>query len=405
MVPVSHLPPLPYNSWEPVDADSGELYSTSVLDVFRALFDILDFWEKLDWPDAEAAEEFLFAYLADSVCACVGFYGDALLETVFPQPTLPEEFGAGGQFYYCKTRLQSLNNLEEALVKFADVYEYMRVDDVAASHQRRAQAANQNHSGRILPHKALRYFAEAEQRLRATMTCLVDTAAERVCDRVVSDVSAIAHAFSHHADDAAEFVETSLSYMLDQTEEDDAAQKTAGTPNAKGQSKDTLTAIVVPTGDTGAKTGGGVFSALGLKRGPGNKIDTSGADDTASVTSIATQNSAQTSVPDSASTRTRTRSFHHQKPNKRRAKKSALAGQVKLVRDGYLNTNLAVVTLGLQYEATMDLVISAVFREVMRTLRDVVLGKIPSPLSTVRWFEQSVVMASLVICILFIVLK
>lgn len=41
---------LALDTWQPVDAVSGELYSTSVLDVFRALFDILDFWEKLKWP-------------------------------------------------------------------------------------------------------------------------------------------------------------------------------------------------------------------------------------------------------------------------------------------------------------------------------------------------------------------
>lgn len=366
---------LQLDTWEPVDLAGGELYSTSVLDVYRALFDILDFWEKLKWPDAEAAEEFLFAYLADSVCDCVGFYGDAVLEIKYPEETKPDEFGDGGLFYFGKSRVQALNNLEEALVKFREVKDYMRVDEVAASHLRRAQAANENHSGRVLPHKALRYFDEAERRVRSAMQVLADSASRHICQRVNHDLVQIAKGFVHHSTNATAFVESSLSCMLDEFDkaEGDLAlelpKKTlardAATESSDNNSSEADSALDSDSGTEQTKT-------QKKKRQQKKKRKQAAA------------GAANSDGNTSSVGRARARSFKHQKTRLFRLRKHNTQFQINLQRDGYLNQNLTLATVGLQYEATMDVVTGTIFRDIMHTLRDIVLGEISTPLSMVR---------------------
>lgn len=58
------------------------------------------------------------------------------------------------------------------MIKFHELQKFMQVEEIAASHLRRAHEANANHSGRVLQHKALRHFAQAEQQLNHAMTCL-----------------------------------------------------------------------------------------------------------------------------------------------------------------------------------------------------------------------------------------
>jgi hypothetical protein len=380
---------LQLDTWKPVDLAGGELYSTSVLDVYRALFDILDFWEKLKWPDAEAAEEFLFAYLADSVCACVGFYGDAVLEIKYPEETKPDEFGDDGLFYFGKSRIQALNNLEEALVKFGEVKDYMRVDEVAASHLRRAQAANENHSGRVLPHKALRYFDEAERRLRSAMQVLADSASRLICQRVNHDLVLIARGFLHYSTDATAFVESSLSCMLDEFSkaEGDLALELPGETlahDAASESSDS---------DSSSEAGSALNSGSGTEK-DGRDREAHKAQKPSKETKAQSKKRQQQKKKKkkqaaagagntSSVGRARTRSFKHQKARLFRLRKHNTQYKISLQRDGYLNQNLTLATVGLQYEATMDVVIGTIFRDIMHTLRDIVLGEISTPLSTV----------------------
>lgn len=107
----------------------SELYSNSVLDVFTALYEILDFWDKIQWPgrpsssvklllmshtDKEAAEEFLFDKLVDSVCTCVVYFTEQLLK-------IAQEFlsSASGEFRVSTAFCVLLNNLDHAGTRIA----------------------------------------------------------------------------------------------------------------------------------------------------------------------------------------------------------------------------------------------------------------------------------------------
>ena len=188
------------DSWEPINEESGELFSTSVIDCYRILFDILSFWAEIDWPgavraqtdtkasqaladahrltdarrrsqthrltdsrvqilflytpplnvlstDAEAAEEHLFTHLAESICFCVRFYASEMTSRVMKQAAPAE-----GSDKLCYTIpgivFTGMNNLAFANEKLQEVYECMEVEKVQRSHMERAQKANKNHGGR-----------------------------------------------------------------------------------------------------------------------------------------------------------------------------------------------------------------------------------------------------------------
>ncbi len=97
------------DSWEPVR--EGDLYSTSVLDVFRALFEILDFWNKIQWPDAEVYVEHFFPPLAQSVCYCVKWYAENVRKKI---ESSVEVLSGDADFYITDRICVGLNNLEEA---------------------------------------------------------------------------------------------------------------------------------------------------------------------------------------------------------------------------------------------------------------------------------------------------
>lgn len=97
------------DSWQPVR--EGDLYSTSVLDVFRALFEILDFWNKIQWPDRDTAEEHFFPPLAQCVCNCVKWYAENVRKKI--ELSL-ESVDSDADFYITDLICVGLNNLEEA---------------------------------------------------------------------------------------------------------------------------------------------------------------------------------------------------------------------------------------------------------------------------------------------------
>eukprot|EP00730_Choanoeca_flexa_P019018 TRINITY_DN9277_c0_g2_i1.p1 TRINITY_DN9277_c0_g2~~TRINITY_DN9277_c0_g2_i1.p1 ORF type:complete len:718 (+),score=229.90 TRINITY_DN9277_c0_g2_i1:105-2156(+) len=161
-------------------------YSSSAMDVFRAFLEIIRFWEQLDWPRKDTAEERLFLDLSDSVCHCIGFYAQKLLEFVLEHETA--DHPQDKPYFYTPRLCVAMNNLIQARRYMVDVKETMRLDEVLESHRRKALIANEGHRGEIKPHKAERFYNDASKRLDDGLTRLAEYAATRIDQLVKPEI-------------------------------------------------------------------------------------------------------------------------------------------------------------------------------------------------------------------------
>ena len=60
------------DDWEPVTARA--FYSSSVVDVFRVIYEMLEVWNRINWPDPVVRQEVFFVTLAKSVGGCICRY-------------------------------------------------------------------------------------------------------------------------------------------------------------------------------------------------------------------------------------------------------------------------------------------------------------------------------------------
>eukprot|EP00051_Salpingoeca_urceolata_P014913 m.190408 g.190408 ORF g.190408 m.190408 type:complete len:1384 (+) comp18230_c0_seq2:259-4410(+) len=179
---------LKLDKWEPLRAE--DMYSTSVLDVFRALFEILEFWQKLDWPDEEASDELLFGKLAECVCHCVQFYVEQLKQSLdqneffaapLPSVSQPSRKGPAPQpMYLPRPVCVGINNLNHAELQLRDVFAFMRVNDVAQSHEQRAEQFVGDKKGYFKPHSSLNRFGSTFAFLSESIRETLGVAARRL---------------------------------------------------------------------------------------------------------------------------------------------------------------------------------------------------------------------------------
>lgn len=173
----------------------------------------------------------------------------------------------------------------------------------------------------------------------------------------------IAHRFQAHPDDADAYVEAALSFMLDMPDVNEDGDGTGNASNGTSPTK---------SGSTGGSS-------------------KPRADDLVSLVSAAPSELSYQSLSEaSIAARPRTRSFLKQGSRQKRRLFSRKIDVVRLRRDGYLDKNLAALATNLQHDSTVDMVVSAIFAEIMCVLRDIVLGKLATPLGTVREGAQRI---------------
>lgn len=97
--------------------------------------------------DVEAAEEYLFAHLSESICFCVRYYAEEMTKRVL-DIMQAHQTSDRLAFTIPDITFTGLNNLSFANEKLLEVRECMDVDAVQRSHMQRAEAANEGHAGR-----------------------------------------------------------------------------------------------------------------------------------------------------------------------------------------------------------------------------------------------------------------
>jgi len=225
---------LRYDTWEPVAV--GEQFSTSVLDVFRVVYEILSFWERLQWQHTEAAEEHLFAELSASVCGCVHTFCQLTVEHILQvqrnhhgHRSHHGRGGVGGHGdataaepdmarFSDGALCTGLNNLAEAAKQLQILRREMKVEAVAESHLERARRSIEGHSGRLLEHRAVSVFRKTENALRHGMQALTADIATVIRPRLHGDLDAIIRGFNalQTPTSPSAFASTALSGLLDQ---------------------------------------------------------------------------------------------------------------------------------------------------------------------------------------------
>ncbi|EDQ90113.1 uncharacterized protein MONBRDRAFT_32020 [Monosiga brevicollis MX1] len=203
------------------EADAGQQFSASAIDVFRAFQEIVEMWDWIAWPDEENAEEVLFVSLADSVFHCIGYYSDRLCQRVteMEQQRLAAE--PNQPYVFSHVICMAMNNLMQAKKYFSVVHATLALTDVAERHRQRALEYNKNHSGQIKPHRAVAFHDEAKAKLTSGIDLLVDFGSKQIISVLKPELFRIALECYQQEIASDDFVEQKLYYYL--CEPDDAA--------------------------------------------------------------------------------------------------------------------------------------------------------------------------------------
>eukprot|EP00039_Didymoeca_costata_P029843 m.26662 g.26662 ORF g.26662 m.26662 type:complete len:1540 (+) comp7821_c0_seq2:204-4823(+) len=173
------------DTWKPVT--TSDWYSASVLDVFRAIYEILEVWTRIDWPDRIVREEALFVKLVESVCGCITHYVELVEKRVGSSPEQLEALNSR-QYFVPDDVCVALNNLAKLRLECAELYGYLQVDEVAAAHMVLAREANKGHSGSVKPHEALAIFAKTYEKIDSYSQKIADTIGDKLATRVEQDL-------------------------------------------------------------------------------------------------------------------------------------------------------------------------------------------------------------------------
>eukprot|EP00049_Salpingoeca_infusionum_P023053 m.10159 g.10159 ORF g.10159 m.10159 type:complete len:1485 (-) comp5529_c0_seq1:194-4648(-) len=226
--------------------------STSVQDLFGILYQVLSMWTRIDWPDAEAAEQALFRHLTRTLCECVSHYSKLLADTVIAHKHVTQNYKravAAGEMKTDKRAaareafsyqlpsaiLIAINDLRQTKIHLAELKESVDLAKVVQSHREQAIAANHGHSGNIVPHASERHFEDAEQTVQEQLARLEDHIASCLIFRIGSDLRVIAQVVSEVAmdnpDEIPKVVKDLLSKGLlryaDDGADDDASMHSA----------------------------------------------------------------------------------------------------------------------------------------------------------------------------------
>ena len=119
--------------WKPVSANNW--FSSSVVDVFRVVYEILDVWEQIDWLDQVAKEEVLMERLAEVLCSCIRHYIGRVSEKINPRyfegSDLKREVDA---FYVDDDLCVALNNITEVRTNVEKLFDFLELERVAEAH-------------------------------------------------------------------------------------------------------------------------------------------------------------------------------------------------------------------------------------------------------------------------------
>eukprot|EP00055_Hartaetosiga_balthica_P016427 m.103709 g.103709 ORF g.103709 m.103709 type:complete len:1497 (+) comp9100_c0_seq1:58-4548(+) len=203
-----------HDSFQPVDKDTQQLFSSSVYDCYTILFDILDFWDKIDWPDVEVAEDVLFVALSSSICRVIRHYTDVLIDEVTSRHRNDDQQRKNSLSYTVPQYIYAcLNNLSYALEKLVEIMEVMKVNEIEEEHNKKALNHNKNHTGKIKSHASVRRFASTKKRIVIAIKNISQIVAISLCARVKNDVVVIADGYQR-AKDQAGHIKKKLTGLL-----------------------------------------------------------------------------------------------------------------------------------------------------------------------------------------------
>ena len=135
--------------WKPVSANNW--FSSSVVDVFRVVYEILDVWDQIDWLDKVAREEVLMERLAEVLCSCVRHYIDKVSQRIDPRyfdgANLKKEPGA---FYVDDDLCVALNNVTEVRGNVEKLFDFLELERVAEAHIELVRVDAERLSGGVL---------------------------------------------------------------------------------------------------------------------------------------------------------------------------------------------------------------------------------------------------------------
>eukprot|EP00040_Diaphanoeca_grandis_P035873 m.226650 g.226650 ORF g.226650 m.226650 type:complete len:1689 (+) comp33499_c0_seq1:264-5330(+) len=144
------------DDWQPIT--KANVVSASSRDVLRIMYEIVDNFNRINWPDKEALEQSLFVLLCDAVCGSA----EAYVKRVEADIRLPDSKTTNNNVFFSYLLDDDvcirLNDLEEISKKFKDIFTYMGVAKVAETHRLRAIENNKGHRGRIIVHKSTKLF-------------------------------------------------------------------------------------------------------------------------------------------------------------------------------------------------------------------------------------------------------
>lgn len=95
---------------------SNDLYTSSVVDIFKVLMEMLKFYTDLKWADKESAQQMLVPTLVESICSSVKFYAKSIKIAVIGK--LGRKAKVNRDFIVNTILACGLNSLDEALVRF-----------------------------------------------------------------------------------------------------------------------------------------------------------------------------------------------------------------------------------------------------------------------------------------------
>ena len=109
------------DDWEPVTARA--FYSSSVVDVFRVSYEMLEVWIRINWPDPVVRQEVFFVTLAKSVGGCICRY-IALVEAKARDSMMQD---ADATFFVPDAVCVAFNNISKVRTTLGELEQFLNV--------------------------------------------------------------------------------------------------------------------------------------------------------------------------------------------------------------------------------------------------------------------------------------
>eukprot|EP00041_Stephanoeca_diplocostata_P028805 m.833047 g.833047 ORF g.833047 m.833047 type:complete len:1376 (+) comp23441_c0_seq12:990-5117(+) len=191
----------------PITAD--ELISTSVLDVFRVLVEMVQFFNDLNWADKASAQKKLLPTLIDTVASSVRYYATSMRSKALENKRAPQKPG----FLVDDKLCCALNNIDEAVARFNYICTTIYRDHIPP--------------GSALDERCSELFAAVKTELATAQGDIMHFVAVGLRPRIKSDVQYMLHSARLPLSDALTYVDTVLGPLLDDPEAMPAAHAVA----------------------------------------------------------------------------------------------------------------------------------------------------------------------------------